>query len=117
LGYILHNFPYRDLGFIQEYRASKSIDALAKLTAKKVFVLRDGKEHEILAEHLVPGDIVNLRRGMIVPADIRIIDSKGLTVDESILTGESVSKQKISSKLEKDALITERSNIVFSGTR
>lgn len=104
------------LGFIQEYRASKSIDALAKLTAKKVFVLRDGKEHEILAEHLVPGDIVNLRRGMIVPADIRIIDSKGLTVDESILTGESVSKQKISSKLEKDALITERSNIVFSGT-
>jgi Ca2+-transporting ATPase len=104
------------LGFVQEYRASKSIDALQQLTAKKVFVTRDGKEHEILAEHLVPGDVVKLRRGMIVPADIRIMESKGLTVDESILTGESVSKSKFSEKLETDALITERTNIIFSGT-
>jgi P-type Ca2+ transporter type 2C len=104
------------LGFVQEYRASKSIDALEKLTAKKVFVFRDGKEHEILADMLVPGDIVNLRRGMIVPADIRVIESKGLTTDESILTGESVSKFKHTDVLERDSLINDRSNIVFSGT-
>lgn len=104
------------LGFVQEYRASRSIDALEKLTAKKVFVIRDGKEHEILAETLVPGDIVNIRRGMIVPADIRIVDSKGLTSDESILTGESVSKFKHCEALDKDVLVSDRSNIIFSGT-
>ncbi|MGV8169374.1 MAG: cation-translocating P-type ATPase [Candidatus Nanoarchaeia archaeon] len=104
------------LGFVQEYRASKAIDALSKLTAKKVFVIREGKEHEIFAEHLVPGDVVKLKRGMIVPADIRILESKGLTADEAILTGESVSKPKHSDKLETDVLITERENILFSGT-
>jgi P-type Ca2+ transporter type 2C len=104
------------LGFIQEYRASKSIDALAKLTAKKVFVTRDGKEREILSEQLVPGDLVKLHRGMIVPADIRVVDSKGLSVDESILTGESNSKAKHQDRLDKDVLINDRTNILYSGT-
>ncbi len=104
------------LGFIQEYRASKSIDALAKLTAKKVQVVRAGITKEILAEHLVPGDIVALRRGMIVPADIRIIECIGLMADESILTGESTSKLKHSERLDKDVLLTEQDNMLFSGT-
>ncbi|MGV8162043.1 MAG: cation-translocating P-type ATPase [Candidatus Nanoarchaeia archaeon] len=104
------------LGFVQEYRASKAIDALSMLTAKKVFVIRGNKEYEITSERLVPGDVVKLKRGMIVPADIRIVESKGLTVDESILTGESVSKQKRHEKLDQDVLITERSNIIYSGT-
>ncbi|MFA6073281.1 MAG: HAD-IC family P-type ATPase [Candidatus Woesearchaeota archaeon] len=104
------------LGFVQEYRAGKAVDALSKLTAKKVIVEREGVEQEILSEYLVPGDLVILRRGMVVPADIRIIDSKGLTADESILTGEAISKLKHSERLEKDSIISEQSNIIFSGT-
>lgn len=104
------------LGFIQEYRASKSIDALSKLTAKKVFVIRNGKEKEILAEHLVPGDIVKIRRGMIVPADIRVISSEGLSCDESILTGETISKAKHPETLDKKEMVAERTNMIFSGT-
>lgn len=105
------------LGFIHEYRAGKSVEALSKFTAKKIDVLRDNKRKTIFAEHLVQGDVVFLSRGMIVPADIRIIDSKGLRVDESILTGESVSKAKYPERLdEPDLVISDMSNMVFSGT-
>jgi P-type Ca2+ transporter type 2C len=105
------------LGFIQEMHAGKSIEALSKLTAKKVDVLRDGKKHEINSEHLVKGDIVYVRRGMICPADLRLIEGKGISIDESILTGESVQKSKTYMQIEKqDALISEQDNIIFSGT-
>jgi len=104
------------LGFIQEYRAGKAIDSLSKFTAKKVLVVRENKEHEILSEHLVPGDIIKLRRGMIVPADTRILESKGLSVEEAILTGESIAKQKHSDKITAESMITDRSNMLFSGT-
>ena len=105
------------LGFFQEYHAGKSIEALQALTAKKVLVIREGKEQEIPAEQLVPGDIVSLKRGVIVPADIRILESQGLSVDESILTGESLQKHKIIDRLERqDAALSEQDNMVFSGT-
>jgi P-type Ca2+ transporter type 2C len=105
------------LGFIQEYRAGKSVDALSKLTAKKVDVLRNNKRKEILSEYLVQGDIVFLKRGMIIPADLRIIESNGLRVDESILTGESVSKAKYPERLDiPGVVISDRTNMVFSGT-
>ncbi|MCC7574262.1 HAD-IC family P-type ATPase [Candidatus Woesearchaeota archaeon] len=105
------------LGFIQEYRAGKSVEALSKLTAKKVDVLRNNKRKEILAENLVQGDIVFLKRGMIVPADIRIIESNGLRVDESILTGESVSKAKYPERLDvPGVVISDRTNMIFNGT-
>ncbi len=105
------------LGFVQEYRAGKSVEALSKLTAKKVDVLRGGKRKTILAENLVQGDIVYLTRGMVVPADIRVIESKGLRADESILTGESVSKAKYPERLDEPSLvISDRTNMVFSGT-
>ncbi len=105
------------LGFIQEYRAGKSVEALSKLTAKKVDVLRENKRKTILAENLVQGDIVFLSRGIIVPADIRVIESQGLRVDESILTGEAVSKAKYPERLDvPDAVISDRTNMTFSGT-
>ncbi len=105
------------LGFVQEYRAGKSVEALSKLTAKKVDVLRSNKRKTVLADTLVQGDVVFLSRGMVVPADIRIIESKGLRVDESILTGESVSKAKYPERLDiPGVVISDRSNMVFSGT-
>ncbi|MFP4403658.1 MAG: cation-translocating P-type ATPase [Candidatus Woesearchaeota archaeon] len=104
-------------GFFQEYHAAKSIDALSKLTAKKVNVLRDNKWCEIDSIDLVKGDIVSLKRGMIVPTDLRILESNGLSVDESILTGESVQKFKHAKRIDKQDLhIAEQNNIVFSGT-
>lgn len=105
------------IGFFQELKAGKAIDALSKFTAKKVLVLRDGKKHEILAENLVPGDFVFLHRGMVVPADLRVLESKGLMTDESILTGEVQQKPKYSEKLSKqDIIISDMDNMLFSGT-
>ena len=105
------------LGFIQEYRAGKSVEALSKLTAKKVEVQRAGKRKTILAENLVQGDIIHLTRGMIVPADIRVIESQGLRIDESILTGEAVSKAKYPERLdEPNLVISDRTNMAFNGT-
>lgn len=105
------------LGFIQEFRAEKSVEALKKLTAKKVWGIRDDKRVEILAEELVPGDIVLLKRGLIVPADLRIIESNSLSLNESILTGESIPKGKIVQGLkDHNVSIAEMDNIAFSGT-
>lgn len=105
------------LGFIQEYRAGKSVEALSKLTAKKVDVLRNGRRREILAEDLVQGDVVFLKRGMVVPADIRLVESSGLRVDESILTGEAVSKAKYPERLDMPGLvISDMDNMLFNGT-
>ncbi|MFP4117605.1 MAG: cation-translocating P-type ATPase [Candidatus Woesearchaeota archaeon] len=104
-------------GFFQEYSANKSIEALSRLTAKKVEVLRGGKAKEVFADHIVRGDIILLKRGMIVPADLRIIESKSITVDESILTGESVLKHKVTEQIEdQDVPLSERDNMAFSGT-
>lgn len=105
------------LGFFQEYHAGKSIEALQALTANKVVVVREGKEQDISARDLVPGDIVVLARGSIVPADLRIIESSALAVDESILTGESLQKHKSTERLEhQDVPLSEQDNMVFSGT-
>lgn len=105
------------LGVIQEYRAGKSLDALKSLTAKKVDVYRDNKIVTIKSEELVKGDIIILRRGMIAPADIRILESNSLMVDESILTGESIQKPKHSEKLKgQDIPISDRDNMILGGT-
>ncbi|MEM7826911.1 MAG: cation-translocating P-type ATPase [Candidatus Aenigmatarchaeota archaeon] len=81
-------------GFFQEYKAEKSIEALKKVAMPKARVIRDGKKREILATELVPGDVIMLESGDIVPADAKIIDSYNLKVDESILTGESEEAEK-----------------------
>ncbi len=105
------------IGFFQELKAGKAVEALSKFTAKKVLVIRDKQKKEIFAEDLVPGDIVVLKRGMIIPADLRIIDSKGIITDESILTGEAHQKPKISKQLVKeDLVISDMDNMMFAGT-
>jgi P-type Ca2+ transporter type 2C len=105
------------LGFIQEYKADRTIKALNKLTAKRVFVLRDDQKQEVPAETLVPGDIVFLKRGNIVPADLRLLEISGLQIDESIITGESVDRVKISRHLtEENISLGDMLNIAFSST-
>ena len=104
-------------GFIQEYHAGKALNALSKIAVKNVEIMRDGKKVEIDKEEIVIGDIVLLKRGMIVPADIRIMESKGLSADESILTGESVQKYKRSEEInQEDILISDQEDILFAGT-
>lgn len=77
------------IGYIQEIKAQSAIQALAKLSAPRAHVIRDGREMEIASSALVPGDIVLLSSGGRIAADMRLISAKGLEVDESALTGES----------------------------
>ncbi len=105
------------LGFLQELKAQASLEALKKLTQTKTTVLRDGKEIEIPVSQVVPGDIVILGEGDVVPADIRLIETAGLLVDEAILTGESIPVEKDASVvLPEDTPVYKRVNILFKGT-
>ena len=82
------------LGFVQEYRTEKTIEALRSMTAMHARVLRDGRQIEISAEDIVPGDVLFVKGGDILPADGFIITSAGLMVDEALLTGESAAVEK-----------------------
>ncbi|RLF93082.1 hypothetical protein DRN45_06110 [Thermococci archaeon] len=104
------------LGFVQEYRAEKSLEMLKKMSSPKAKVLRDGTEKIIDTGELVPGDVILLEVGDKVPADCRIIKSYNLSIDESVLTGESVSVTKTSETLTEKLPLAERKNLVFSGT-
>jgi P-type Ca2+ transporter type 2C len=104
------------LGFIQEYRAEKAMEALEKISAPFATILRDGKEFEIPARELVPGDIVILSEGDIVPADLRLIEVRGLEVDESSLTGESVPSRKIDIPMQSGLSVPDQKCMAFSGT-
>lgn len=105
------------LGFIQERRAEKSMDALKKLTAPEATVIRDGEELIIPARELVPGDLILLETGDRIPADIRLFQSVNMEVDEALLTGESVPVKKNVVELDNDDLgIGDQKNMAFSGT-
>ena len=105
------------LGFIQEYRAERAIEALRQMAAPTVTVIRDGQEIEIPARELVPGDLVLLRAGDKVAADARLLESINLKVDEAALTGESVPVAKNTEALRgEDIALGDRDNMVFSGT-
>ncbi|MBW2988028.1 haloacid dehalogenase [Candidatus Woesearchaeota archaeon] len=103
-------------GFVQNYKAERSIQALKNMSVTKAKVLRDGKVHLINPEDIVPGDIVLLEQGDKVPADIRLISADALSVDESILTGESMPVTKGVSKLQCDTPLAERYNMVYMNT-
>jgi len=103
-------------GFFQEYKAEKSIAMLSKLTSPTAKVIREGKEMIIPVAALVPGDIVLLEAGDKINADIRLIEAINLTVDESILTGESNTVNKQTNILPEKTIIAERHNMVFAGT-
>lgn len=105
------------LGFTQEARAEKAMAALKKLSVPKVRTIRGGVEQEISATQLVPGDIIILETGNIVPADARIIESINLKTQESMLTGEVESVEKHSEALAEEGLaLGDRKNIVYMGT-
>lgn len=105
------------LGFYQEFKAETSIRALQRLTESHVRVVRNGIEASIPSRDIVPGDIVILTEGDVVPADVRLMESHALQVDEALLTGESLPSDKNSDVLlEPETPVFERINILFSGT-
>lgn len=100
-------------GFFQEYKAEKTIEALTKMSAPRATVLRNGKEHEIDSELVVPGDVLVLREGDKVAADAVLLESYSISSDESALTGESVPSEKRLGAVKKKTSLAERSNMVF----
>lgn len=104
------------IGFIQEYKAGKAIEALADMVPENATVLRDGQYTTIPVAEIVPGDIVQLAAGDRVPADMRLINQKNLSVEEAALTGESLPSQKSIEPVAKDAVIGDRKCMVYSGT-
>ncbi len=104
------------IGFIQESRALKAIEALARSMEGAAMVVRAGKKKKIAASELVPGDIVLLQSGDKVPADLRLLRSRELQIDESTLTGESVAVQKQTERLPRETVLAERSNMAYSST-
>jgi len=104
------------VGFIQEKKASQALRELKKVLSIKAIVFRDGKEEEILAENLVPGDIILLKPGEKVPADGRLIENHNLKVNEAALTGEWLPATKNINPLPKDTPLADRDNMVYMGT-
>jgi Ca2+-transporting ATPase len=104
------------IGFIQEYRSEKAIEALKKLTTPQARAIREGKEIQIPAKEIVPGDIILLEAGDRIPADGRLLEVINLSIDESVLTGESNPVNKSAEVLPPDSPIADMKNIVFSGT-
>ncbi|MDD2272572.1 MAG: cation-translocating P-type ATPase [Desulfuromonadaceae bacterium] len=105
------------IGFIQEYRAEKAMELLKKMSAHTALVLRNGIHDEIPAVQLVSGDVVILEAGQIVPADMRLIDSSRLKVEEATLTGESVPSEKHPNPLPDEHLpVGDRKNMAYKGT-
>ena len=100
------------LGFVQEYRAERAIEALRQMAAPTASVLRDGEEEEIPAREVVPGDVILIRAGDKIPADARLIEAINLQVEEAALTGESVAVEKHTASLPKgDLAVGDRKNM------
>ena len=104
------------MGYLQESKAEDAIEKLKSYQSSKTTVKRDGKLEEINTENLVDGDYIILEAGDKVPADARIIESYFAKCDEAILTGESMSVVKNENQITKKVLLSERSNMVYSGT-
>lgn len=103
-------------GFVQEANALKAIDALNRGLNASATVLREGQRHKILANELVPGDLVVLQSGDKVPADLRLTQIRELQIDESAMTGESVSAEKRLTMLDIDTVLADRCNMAYSST-
>jgi len=104
------------IGFIQEGKAEKALDAIRTMLSPTATVLRDGERLSIAGESLVPGDIILLEAGDKVPADVRLIKSHGLTIQEAILTGESIPVEKHIHPVPSDVPLGDRTCMAFSGT-
>ena len=104
------------LGFTQEFRSEKAVEALKKMTAPTAIVIRDGKENKIQATELIPGDIILLYTGDKIPADGRLLEVHNLKIDEAALTGESVPVDKHINELPEETSLNDKRNTVFTGT-
>ena len=104
------------IGFIQESKAEKAIEALAKMVRTEATVRRDGRKQRVPSVELVPGDVVLLQSGDSVPADLRFFEVRSLQVEEAALTGESVPVQKHTAALPADTVLGDRKNLGFAGT-
>ena len=113
LGVVLINAV---IGVIQEGKAESALDAIRNMLSPNATVLREGRRHEIPAERVVPGDVVLLASGDKVPADLRLIESRQLRVEEAALTGESEAVEKDVAALGADAVVADRRCMAYSGT-
>lgn len=106
------------IGVVQEYKAEQAIEALQKMSNPKTMVRREGANQEIDSEDLVPGDMVLIDAGRFIPADLRLIESSNLQIEESALTGESVVANKDASVVidDEDINIGDRANMAFRST-
>ena len=104
------------IGFVQEFRAGKTIEALSEMVPQNVTVLRDGRHATIPAADLVRGDVVLLAPGDFVPADLRMLTSKNVQVDEAMLTGESVPATKSAAPVPEVVPLGDRASMAFAGT-
>lgn len=105
------------LGFVQEYRAEKALKALRAMTVTKASVLRDGYWQQIDAEVIVPGDIISLEAGGLVPADLRLTETHQLQINESVLTGESNPVEKDTTVItDNQTIVADQRNMAFKGT-
>jgi len=113
LGVVLINAV---IGFVQEGKAEEALKAIQQMLSPNAMVMRDGRQMTIRAEELVPGDIVMMQSGDKVPADLRLFRVKGLQVQESALTGESVAVEKITDPVAQESVIGDRRCVAYSGT-
>jgi len=104
------------IGFVQEGKAENALRAIRQMLSPNAMVLRDGRQTTIRAEELLPGDIVLLQSGDKVPADLRLFRLKGLQIQESVLTGESMAVEKITDPVAQEAVIGDRRCMAYSGT-
>lgn len=104
------------IGFIQEGRAERALDAIRDMLVSTASVIREGQRVTVSAEALVPGDMVILGAGDRVPADLRLVRSRNMRIQEAALTGESVPVEKSPAPVAVDAATADRSSMAFSGT-
>ena len=104
------------IGFVTEFRAEKALLALREMISPTAVVLREGVIRTINAASLVPGDIILLEAGDVIPADARVFEQYNLGVDESALTGESFPVDKSGERLPVETVLADRKNCLFSGT-
>ncbi|MFC6654648.1 cation-transporting P-type ATPase [Roseibium salinum] len=104
------------IGFVQEGRAEQAMEAIRGMLAPRSAVLRDGRRQSVDAEGLVPGDVVLIEAGDRVSADLRLIEARSLKAEEAILTGESVPVEKDTAPVAEEAVLGDRTSMLFSGT-
>ncbi|WP_421724401.1 cation-transporting P-type ATPase [Bauldia sp.] len=104
------------IGFVQEGKAEQALAAIRNMLAPKATVIRDSRRRSIPGEDVVPGDLVVLEAGDRAPADVRLFEVKGLKIDESVLTGESMAVEKAVAPVAESAPLGDRKSMAFSGT-